>query len=226
MSAFWEGLISSSVALAIMGFVCKLFLNHLDKRGIENYKNKLKLESELRKNEEERAYNFKKARELEMGRWGLTLLSAANGVLGRLVYIKINHPLTSDPYYHDSTRYYIGQYLCWAGLFRKNRDLSVFSPTRDEALITELIKNISIELRYNTLGFPVIRSLEQKYIGDSLENGLGCISYKSFLDDNVLENNASLNNFTSALLHYQNPEYIDRLIGKFEDLKRKFEAIL
>lgn len=226
MSAFWEGLISSSVALAIMGFVCKLFLNHMDKRGIEIYKSKLKFESELRKNEEERAYNFKKARELEIGRWGLTLLSSANGVLGRLVFIKKNHPLGSDLYYLDSARYYVCQYLCWAELFRKNRDSSIFSPTREETLITELIKNISIELRYNTLGFPVIRSLEQKYIGDSLDNGSACISYKKFLDEKILENDTSLNDFTHALLQYQNPEHIDRLIEKFEDLKRKFEAIL
>ncbi|KAB8306730.1 hypothetical protein EH228_16530 [Erwinia endophytica] len=226
MSVFWEGLISSSVSLAIIGFICKLFLNHVDKRGIESYKSKLKFESELRRSQEERAYNLKQAKELEVGRWGLTLLSAANGVLGRLLYIKDNHPLTSDVYYFDSTRYYICQYLCWAELFRRNRDLSVFSPTKDEILITELIKNVSIELRHNSLGFPVIRSLEQKYIGDSLDNESGCISYKKFLDEKILENDASLNDFTNALLQYRNSEYLERLIEKFEDLKREFEAVL
>lgn len=226
MSGFWEGLVSSSVYLAIMGVVCKLFLKHLDKRGIESYKSKLKFESELRKSEEERTYNLNKARELEVGRWGLTLLSAANGVLGRFLYIKNNHPLPSDLYYVDSTRYYICQYLCWAELFRRNRDSSIFSPTKDETLITELIKNISIELRHNSLGFPVIRSLEQKYIGDSLDNGSGCISYKTFLDEKVLENDVPLNDFANALLQYRSSEHLDRLIEKFEDLKRKFEAIL
>lgn len=49
----------------------------------------MKYESEQRIKEDERAYNFKKARDLEIGRWGLTLLSAANGFLGRLCYIKI-----------------------------------------------------------------------------------------------------------------------------------------
>lgn len=226
MSVFWEGLISSSVSLAIIGFICKLFLNHLDKRGLESYKSRLKYESELRKNEEERAYNLEQAREIEVGRWGLTLLSAANGVLGRLLYIKNNHPLTSDLYYVDSTRYYICQYLCWAVLFRRDRDSSIFSPNKDEVLITELIKNISIELRYNSLGFPVIRSLEQKYIGDSLDNGSGCISFKMFLDEKILENNKSLNDFTHALLQCRSSEYLDQLIEKFEDLKREFENIL
>ncbi|MFT2153285.1 hypothetical protein [Klebsiella pneumoniae] len=226
MNAFLEGIISSSVSLAVVGCVCKIFLTHFDKRGIESYKSKLKFESEMRQNEEERYYNLRKHRELEIGRWRLTLLSAANGVLGRLLYIKKNHPLTIDSYCEHSTRYYIGQYLCWAELFRKNRDSSVFSPTSDETLITELIKNISMELRYNTQGFPTIRSLEQKYIGDSLSNGTNCISYKDFLDGKVLENDVSLNEFTQALIHYRNSEYIDRLIDKFEDLKRKFEEVL
>ncbi|MFJ5375919.1 hypothetical protein ACIPSX_00980 [Pectobacterium sp. CHL-2024] len=226
MSVFWEALISSSISLALVGFICKMFLNHFDKRGIEYYKNKLKFESDMRINEEERIYNLRKKRDLEIGRWGLTLLSAANGLLGRLAYIRDNNPSDSDLYYVNSTRYYICQYLCWAELFRKNRDSSVFSPSSEEALITELIKNISITLRYNDLNFPNIRSLEQKYIGDSLAHNLSCISYKKFLDDKVLEAEPSLNDFTYAILQNRNPEYITGLIEKLQDLKIKFEGKL
>lgn len=226
MSVFWEALISSSVSLAVVGFICKTFLNHFDKRGIEYYKNKLKFESDMRINEEERIYNLRQRRDLEVGRWGLTLLSAANGLLGRLVYIRDNNPSDSDLYYVNSTRYYICQYLCWAELFRKNRDSSVFSPSSEEALITELIKNISITLRYNDFNFPSIRSLEQKYIGDSLAHDLSCISYKKFLDDKVLEAEPSLNDFTYAILQNRNPEYMAELIEKLQDLKIKFEGKL
>lgn len=226
MSVFWEALISSSISLALVGFICKMFLNHFDKRGIEYYKNKLKFESDMRINEEERIYNLRQRRDLEIGRWGLTLLSAANGLLGRLAYIRDNNPSDSDLYYVNSTRYYICQYLCWAELFRKNRDSSVFSPSSEEALITELIKNISITLRYNDLNFPNIRSLEQKYIGDSLAHNLSCISYKKFLDDKVLEAEPSLNDFTYAILQNRNPEYITGLIEKLQDLKIKFEGKL
>ncbi|MDZ6421904.1 hypothetical protein U4U87_08600, partial [Escherichia coli] len=95
MSSFWEGILSSSISFAIIGFVCKAFLQHIDKRELESFKNKLKYESEQRIKEDERAYNFKKARDLEIGRWGLTLLSAANGFLGRLCYIKDHNDLSS-----------------------------------------------------------------------------------------------------------------------------------
>ena len=30
MSSFWEGILSSSISFAIIGFVCKAFLQHID----------------------------------------------------------------------------------------------------------------------------------------------------------------------------------------------------
>ncbi|WP_311177908.1 hypothetical protein [Escherichia coli] len=226
MSSFWEGILSSSISFAIIGFVCKAFLQHIDKRELESFKNKLKYESEQRIKEDERAYNFKKAKDLEIGRWGLTLLSAANGFLGRLCYIKDHNDLSSDQYYIDSTRFYLCQYFCWVHQFRKNRDSSVFSPTNDEMLITELIKNISIALRENDIGFPCIRSLEQKYIGESLSIGAECMSYKDFIDSKVLENYAPLNDFVEAILQNNNKDYIDKLVIPFQDLKTRFDAAL
>lgn len=226
MSVFWEGLLSSSISLAVIGFVCKTFLKHIDKREIESFKNKLKYESDIKAKEEERYYDIRKARDLEIGRWGLTLLSAANGFLGRLCYIKEHKNLLLDQYIVDSTRFYICQYLCWAQLFRKNRDSSVFSPTNDEVLITELIKNISIILRGNELGLPCIRSLEQQYIGDSLNTNGECITYKEFIDGKVLGQYSALNDFVDSILNDDNKEYINKIIVPFQDLKSRFEAVL
>ncbi|ENM2493290.1 hypothetical protein AB6908_001735 [Serratia marcescens] len=226
MSVFWEGLFSSSISLAIIGFVCKTFLKHIDKREIESFKNKLKYESDIRAREEERNYDTQRARDLEIGRWGLTLLSAANGFLGRLCYIKDNNDLLMDKYYMESTRFYICQFLCWAQLFRKNRDSSVFSPTNEEVLITELIKNISISLRQNELGFPCIRSMEQKYIGDSLSINGECMTYKEFINDKILEEYSALNDFVEAILHNENKDYVNKIIIPFQDLKSRFEAAL
>ncbi|MGM3190510.1 hypothetical protein ACS25B_06120 [Dickeya dadantii subsp. dieffenbachiae] len=226
MNSLWEGLLSTSMSLAIIGFICKLFLTHIDKRGIENYKVKLKLECDQRIINDEREYNLKKARDLEVGRWRLTLLSAANGILGRLLHIKKNDDLISDPYYLDSTKYYLCQYLYWAQLFRKNRDSSVFSPSSDELIISDLLKNISILIRSNDLGFPVIRSLEQQYIGDSFNVNDTCVSYKFFLDSEVLVNYEVLDQFIEALLQRRSEEYIDTLIGAFNDLTCYFCGIL
>jgi len=226
MSVFLEGILSSSISLAVIGFVCKIFLKHIDKRELESFKSKLKYESDIKAREEERSYDIQKARDLEMGRWGLTLLSAANGVLGRLCYIKGHRCLLSDQYYIDSTKYYICQYLFWAQLFRKNRDSSVFSPTNDEVLITELIKNISIALRANNLGLPCIRSLEQKYIGDSLDINGECITYRGFIDGRVLERYSVLNDFVDSVLDDNNKEFINNIIVPFQDLKSRFEAAL
>lgn len=226
MSVFWEGLLSSSISLAVIGFVCKTFLKHIDKREIESFKNKLKYESDIKAKEEERYYDIRKARDLEIGRWGLTLLSAANGFLGRLCYIKEHKNLLLDQYIVDSTRFYICQYLCWAQLFRKNRDSSVFSPTNDEVLITGLIKNISIILRENELGLPCIRSLEQQYIGDSLNTNGECITYKEFIDGKVLGQYSALNDFVDSILNDDNKEYINKIIVPFQDLKSRFEAML
>ncbi|MBZ7462676.1 hypothetical protein FMJ29_27485 [Klebsiella michiganensis] len=226
MSIFWEGLLSSSISLAVIGFVCKIFLKHIDKREIESFKNKLKYESDIKAKEEERYYDIRKARDLEIGRWGLTLLSAANGFLGRLYYIKEHRNLALDQYMIDSTRFYICQYLCWAQLFRKNRDSSVFSPTNDEVLITELIKNISIILRENEFGLPCIRSLEQQYIGDSLNTNGESIAYKEFIDGKVLGQYSALNDFVDSILNDDNKEYINKIIVPFQDLKSRFEAAL
>ncbi|AGG29160.1 hypothetical protein R4E38_13960 [Morganella morganii] len=226
MSTFWEGLLSSSISLAVIGFVCKIFLKHIDKRELESFKNKLKYESDIKIKEEERNYDIRKTRDLEIGRWGLTLLSAANGFLGRLCYIKEQRGLSSDQYIIDSTKFYLCQYLFWAQLFRKNRDSSVFSPTNDEMLITELIKNISITLRENTLGLPCIRSLEQQYIGDSLNINGGCMTYKEFIDVNVLSQYSALNDFVDSILNDNNKEFINIIIVSFQDLKSGFEATL
>jgi|GEM_PF-2334186 len=226
MSVFWEGLLSSSISLAVIGFVCKTFLKHIDKRELESFKNKLKYECDIKAREEERNYDIQKVRDLEIGRWGLTLLSAANGFLGRLCYIKEHKNLFSDQYYIDSTRFYICQYLCWAQLFRKNRDSSVFAPTNDEVLITELIKNVSIVLRENELSLPCIRSLEQQYIGDSLNTNGECMTYKEFLDGKVLERYSALNCFVYSILDDDNKEYLNKIIVPFQDLKSRFEAVL
>lgn len=226
MSVFWEGLLSSSISLAVIGFVCKVFLKHIDKREIESFKSKLKYESVIKEKEEERYYDIQKARDLEIGRWGLTLLSAANGFLGRLCYIKENRGLLSDEYIVDSTKFYLCQYLCWAQLFRKNRDSSVFSPTNDEMLITELIKNISIVLRENEFNVVCIRSLEQQYIGDSFNINGECITYKKFIDDKVLEKYSVLNDFVNSILSDNNKEYLDKFIVPFQDLKSRFESAL
>lgn len=126
----------------------------------------------------------------------------------------------------DSTRFYICQYLCWAQLFRKNRDSSVFSPTNDEVLITELIKNISIILRENEFGLPCIRSLEQQYIGDSLNTNGESIAYKEFIDGKVLGQYSALNDFVDSILNDDNKEYINKIIVPFQDLKSRFEAAL
>ncbi|MBL0910549.1 hypothetical protein G5645_21365 [Pectobacterium carotovorum] len=226
MNVFWEGLLSSSISLAVIGFVCKTFLKHIDKRELESFKNKLKYESAIKVKEEERYYDIKKARDLEIGRWVLTLLSAANGFLGRLCYIKENRGGVSDQYIIDSTRFYLCQYLFWAQLFRKNRDSSVFSPTNDEVLITELIKNISIVLRENELKLACIRSLEQQYIGDSLNANGECITYKKFIDGKVLEKYSALNDFVDSILDINNKEYLNKVIVPFQDLKSRFEAAL
>ncbi|EBK2417303.1 hypothetical protein ACK37_25445, partial [Salmonella enterica subsp. enterica serovar Kentucky] len=127
-------------------------------------------------------FSQKKEREIELGRWGLTLLSSVNGLIGRLKYIKDNGSLTEDPYYEVSTRYYVCQFLCWAQLFRKERNTVVISPVNDEILIGELLKNISIVLRNNNFNFPAIRSLEQQYIGESLIYEGSCMQFKNFND--------------------------------------------
>ncbi|EFF0719321.1 hypothetical protein CCU84_004889, partial [Escherichia coli] len=73
---------------------------------------------------------------------------------------------------------------------------------------------------------PCIRSLEQKYIGESLSIGAECMSYKDFIDSKVLENYAPLNDFVEAILQNNNKDYIDKLVIPFQDLKTRFDAAL
>lgn len=103
MNQIINDILSSSIALGIIAFICKMILKHMDKRGLETYKNKLKIESDLLAKRIDFEFSQKKEREIELGRWGLTLLSSVNGLIGRLKYIKDNGSLTEDPYYEVST---------------------------------------------------------------------------------------------------------------------------
>lgn len=206
--------------------MCKLFLQHIDKREIEQYKLKLKVEGEAFLKRVEQETYLKKELEIELGRWSNTLLSAANGLIGRLKYIQANTIDSTDDYYISSTRYYICQYLCWEQIYRKSKNMSILAPVGSEFLVSDLLKNVSIALRENTLSFPIIRSLEQKYIGESLISEEQCISYKKFHDEKTLENYAALNNFVDALLSNQNTDYIIYLIEKVDDLKKHFQLLL
>ncbi|EAY0155134.1 hypothetical protein QA318_004651, partial [Salmonella enterica subsp. enterica serovar Kentucky] len=200
MNQIINDILSSSIALGIIAFICKMILKHMDKRGLETYKNKLKIESDLLAKRIDFEFSQKKEREIELGRWGLTLLSSVNGLIGRLKYIKDNGSLTEDPYYEVSTRYYVCQFLCWAQLFRKERNTVVISPVNDEILIGELLKNISIVLRNNNFNFPAIRSLEQQYIGESLIYEGSCMQFKNFNDSKILQDYDVLNGYINALL--------------------------
>jgi len=219
-------ILSSSIALGIIAFICKLILNHMDKRGMESYKNKLKIEGDILAKRIEFEYLQKKEKNTELGRWGLTLLSSVNGLIGRLKFIKNNGIPTLDPYYEISTKYYVCQFLCWAQLFRSDRNAVVMSPVNDEILIGDLLKNISIVLRHNVYGFPVIRSLEQQYIGESLMDDKICLSFKKFNDMDLLHDYAALNNYVNALLNSNNIAYLDELIEKLEALQKHFRSVL
>ncbi|RRO09900.1 hypothetical protein [Pectobacterium aquaticum] len=228
MNDIIKDVLSSSIALGIIAFVCKLILNHMDKRGIESYKSKLKFEGEIIAKNIEREHVLKKEQSTELGRWSLTLLSSVNGLIGRLEHLNKNQSLLSDEYYNVSTRYYLCQFLCWANLFRMDRDASVISPVNNEILIGDLLKNVSIVLRDNNFGFPLIRSLEQKYIGESLIVNDGCMTYKEFVDKGVLDDNDVLNKFIDALLDNSGNRglYINELINKLTELRDHFRNIL
>lgn len=226
MSSIINDILSSTVALAIIAFLCKLVLNHLDKRQLESYKSRLKFESDLLTKKMESEFLDKKERSVELGRWGLTLLSSVNGLLGRIKHIKNANDLLSDEYYKQSTRYYLCQFLCWGQLFRKERSATLISPVSDEILIGELMKNVSVLLRNNDFNFPVLRSLEQRYIGESLIVNKECMSYKEFLDSKVLIDDESLNDFIMEILKGENKEYLDVLIQKLTDLQKHFGKLL
>lgn len=76
MNQIINDILSSSIALGIIAFICKMILKHMDKRGLETYKNKLKIESDLLAKRIDLEFSQKKEREIELGRWGLTLLSS------------------------------------------------------------------------------------------------------------------------------------------------------
>lgn len=226
MSSIINDILSSTVALAIIAFLCKLVLNHLDKRQLESYKSRLKFESDLLTKKMESEFLDKKEKSVELGRWGLTLLSSVNGLLGRIKHIKNANDLLSDEYYKQSTRYYLCQFLCWGQLFRKERNATLISPVSDEILIGELMKNVSVLLRNNDSNFPVLRSLEQRYIGESLIVNKECMSYKEFLDSKVLIDDENLNDFIMEILKGENKDYLELLIQKLTDLQKHFGKLL
>lgn len=225
MTDFINLILSSTLSLAVIGFICKLFLQYIDKREIEKYKSKVKIEGDLFLKRIEQEISLKKEFNIELGRWSNTLLSATNGLIGRLRHIQ-NNVTEIDEYYLKSTRYYICQYLCWEQIYRKNRNLAILSPVKGEILVSDLLKNVSITFRENSLSFPSIRSLEQKYIGESLIVDGQCISYKEFHDDDILGNYDVLTTFVNAILDNKTPAYSLDLIDKLEDLKKHFQSLL
>jgi len=226
MSSFFDTFITSAVALAAVGATCKIFLSHIDKREIETFKLKIKNESDtlllIRKNEIDRLNK----KSIELGRWSNTLLSATNGYVGRLKFIRDNVPDINDIYLVNSTRYYIGQYLCWEQIYRKNRDTTLLSPISDEILIGELMKNISVIMRGRDSSHPLIRSLEQRYIGEKMSKNNECISYSEYLDSNLTSELSVLNVFSDSILERANVEIINKLIIHLENLQRHFAEVL
>ena len=81
-------------------------------------------------------------------------------------------------------------------------------------------------LRENQYNLPCIRSLEQQYIGDSLNTGGECITYKEFIDGKVLEQYSVLNNFVDSILDDNNKIYLNEIIIPFQDLKYRFESMI
>lgn len=225
MTDFINMILSSTLSLAVIGFICKLFLQYIDKREIEKYKSKIKIEGDLFLKKIEQDASLKKELDIELGRWSNTLLSATNGLIGRLKYIQ-NNVIEIDEYYLKSTRYYVCQYLCWEQIYRKHRNLTTLSPVKSEILVSDLLKNVSITLRENPLYFPRIRSLEQKYIGESLIVDGQCISYKEFYDNDILGDYDVLTTFINSILDNNPPNYSLALIEKLEDLKKHFQSLL
>ncbi|MFO6299595.1 hypothetical protein [Rahnella selenatireducens] len=217
-----ESLFTAGTTVTIMVFLSKFILNHLDKRSIESFKLKTKAELDLiQKNHE---YNANKNREI--GRWSSTLLSAANGVIGRLSYIKTMNETDVDDYIKNSTKYYLCQLMCWSQIYKKDRDMVFMSPANDEILMSELLKNISISIRTNNFNSPVIRSLEQSYIASAMTMDGACISYANFIDNEVLKHYEPLNNLVLTLLNDKHHYLLDDIVSHAKHFKKHAEALL
>lgn len=226
MSNFFDTLVTSAVAFAAIGATCKILLNHIDKRTIESFK--LKIKSENDKLVLIRNYELEKRNKtsIELGRWSNTLLSATNGLIGRLKFIRDNNPDVDDPYLVNSTRYYLGQYLCWGLIYRKNRDANLLSPINDEILIADLMKNVSVIMRENNLSHPLIRSLEQRYIGEKMLRENECIDYSDYLHSELTSELSVLNKFSDSILIKSNLKIIVDLIFHLEKLQDHFKEVL
>ncbi|WP_336791669.1 hypothetical protein [Pantoea anthophila] len=226
MNNFLDTLLTSSVALAAIGATCKVFLQHIDKRELESFKLNIKNESDrliLMRNLE---IEKKSKTVIELGRWSNTLLSATNGYIGRLKYIKANTPDINDDYLLKSTRFYIAQYLCWEQIYRKNRDTTLLSPVNDEILISDLMKNISIVMRKHDSNHPSIRSLEQCYIGEKMMSDNKCISYSEYIESSLTLELTVLNKFSDSILEKKDLAILDSLIFHLEKLQYHFKAVL
>jgi len=226
MNNFLDTLLTSTVALAAIGATCKIFLQHIDKRELESFKLKIKNESDrlilIRNHEIEKTNKTA----IELGRWSNTLLSATNGYIGRLKYIKSNTPDINDDYLLKSTRFYIAQYLCWEQIYRKSRDTTLLSPVNDEVLIGDLMKNISIVMRKHDSNHPSLRSLEQSYIGEKMMHDNRCIGYSEYMESSLTLDLTVLNKFSDSILGKNDLTLIDALICHLEKLQSHFKAVL
>ncbi|MDJ0041737.1 hypothetical protein [Pantoea allii] len=226
MSDFFDTFVTSAVALTAIGATCKIFLTHIDKRTIESFKLKIKSENDallLIRNHELEKIN---ATSIELGRWSNTLLSATNGLIGRLKFIRDNNPDINDQYLVNSTRYYFGQYLCWGLIYRKNRDANLLSPISDEILIGELMKNVSVIIRDNNQPHPLVRSLEQRYIGEKMLKENECIGYSEYLHSELTSELSVLNDYSDSILIKRNLQIIVDLIFHLEKLQCHFKEVL
>ncbi|QDL30604.1 hypothetical protein [Serratia liquefaciens] len=226
MNVFFESLLSSTVALAAIGFICKFFLNYFDKRGLETFKQKMLIEKTIIEKRIELNIDRKNMTIKELGRWSNTLLSATNGLIGRLSHIKDSNNLNIDSYMLDSTKYYLCQYLCWEQIFRNERNTSILSPVNDEILISQFLKNVSITLRENTSNHPTLRSLEQKYIGEKMIKGERCLPYNEFLTTKPFENFVPLETFINSILIKQDIDFIKEIISRLKELQAHVGNVL
>ncbi|WP_338628321.1 hypothetical protein [Yersinia intermedia] len=217
-----ESLFTAGTTVTIMVFLSKFILNHLDKRSIESFKLKTKAELELIQKNNEHYANKNR----EIGRWCSTLLSAANGIIGRLNYIKTMNDSDVDDYIKNSTKYYLCQLMCWSQIYKQDRDMVFMSPVNDEIVISGLLKNISISMRINNFNSPVIRSLEQSYIASTMTVNGSCISYANFIDNEVLKNYEPLSNLVLTLLHDKRHYLLDDIVSHTKHLKKHAETLL
>lgn len=226
MNSFFENIISSTVALGAIGFICKLFLNHFDKRGIEIFKQKMLIQKTIFEKKLELEMELKNNTVKELGRWSNTLLSSINGLIGRLEHIKNTNNLILDDYMIDSTKFYLCQYLCWEQIFRSERDTSILSPVNDEILISQFMKNVSITLRENPYNHPLLRSLEQRYIGEKMIKDGRCITYSDFLTTKPLDGFNPLDKLTDSILKKQDINFIKDVIHKLKELQLHVGKVL